>query len=167
MAETPPPPTVDMHALAANRRALDPDLKYAHDKRLERARVRADVSKLRAANEALALDLEAARLELASRPVRSDADVAGLPELAGLWSALVRDEGANVRDRLEASRLLADALGLTKGGARDAGGDASDRETVSAVVIESALATERARLRRALEAAGSAPEVIAAALGEG
>lgn len=154
---------VDMHALAVQRRAVDPDLKFAHEKRLERAKLRSETAKMRAANEALKLDLEAARLELASRPARADGDMAGLPELAGLWSSLVRDEGAKVGDRLEASRLLADALGITKGGARDTG--AATAEAVSAVVLESAAiaarAAERDRLRARLAASGLPPEVIA------
>lgn len=161
--------TPDLYASAVARRKVDPDLKFAAENRLERARLRSETAKARAANEAMALELEAARLELARRPARADEDIAGLPELAGLWSGLVRDEGAKVGDRLEASRLLADALGITKGGAKDAGGGVA--EAVSAVVLESsaiaARAAERDRTRARMLAAGMDPATIAAILGEG
>jgi hypothetical protein len=163
-------PAIDYHAIATARRKVDPDIRFAHESRLKKAQIKAEVSKLRAANEAIKLELESARLELATRPARSDADMAGLPELAGLWSALVRDDGAKVSERLEASRLLADALGLTKGGARSAGGDAETREVVSAVVLESALAVALAREREAtrarMRAGGMGEDAINAILGE-
>lgn len=158
---------VDMHALATARRKVDPDLKYACDSRMARAELRADVAKLRAANESMALELEAARLELAAKP--PPAPAAGLSELVALWSGYVLNPGAKSSDALEASRLLADALGITKGGARDTGSGTA--EAVSAVVLESAAiaarAAERDRTRARMVAAGMDAATIAAILGEG
>ena len=158
---------VDLHASATARRKVDPDLRHACENRLQRAQIRADVSKLRAANEAIKLELEAARLELAAKP--PPAPAAGLNELVALWSGYVLNPGAKSSDALEASRLLADALGITKGGARDTG--AGTAEAVSAVVLESsaiaARAAERDRVRARMLAGGMTPEAIAAILGEG
>lgn len=134
-----------------------------------RAELNAELVRERLEVERMRLELESARLELTKRPPA--APVAGVGDLLGLWSGYVLspDSAGKSSDVLDASKLLADALGVTKGGARDTGGGLA--EAVSAVVLESsaiaARAAERDRTRARMLAAGMDAATIAAILGEG
>ena len=93
------------------KRGRDPDRIAAMNQRsrekTERAKLAAEVKR-----EELKLKREAREAAMKPPP----APVAGLPELVALWSGFILDPAAKGSDALEASRLLADALGLTKGG---------------------------------------------------
>lgn len=117
----------------------------------------------------LASERQSARLEAARvAPPAPDAPPATPAEILARLSDVIRDPNSRAGDVLDASRLILDAMGALRGGARDAAGGETARELVESVVAGSIEATARARERDAisarLRAAGMSEDAILAAV---
>lgn len=134
--------------------------------RRDRAKTERQREKLAAAAEreaARAAAEEAREARRAALELAGGAPVATAQELLETATTLMRSSG-DARIQFESLRFLGDALGLTRGGARDSAGGDETRALVEATVVEAARATERARMRDAMRAAGVAEDQIAKAM---
>lgn len=107
----------------------------------------------------LALAEESFAMERAARESIKPGGVATETEILELWTALSRCPALDPGKRLDASRLLADALGMTRGGARESARSEGEASLVAHVIHESVRIAERSRIRDELQAEGvHAPE---------